>query len=150
MRIEQVIGLRIQQARKLRHATIPSQAALGRRMKKYLGVEWSRQAVSDAENGKRDFKAAELVALALALEAPISWLIEPSDGGSLEIAEGGPPIRGQDLSLLKSRPSKRRNLRGVINAVAKMKAQADNALTHAYMLSDTIDYPSIDDDLDNG
>jgi transcriptional regulator with XRE-family HTH domain len=89
VRIEEVIGLRIRHARKLHPSRDPlSQAALGKKMEEYLGVEWSRQAVSYAEKGRRDFKAAELAALALALRVPLVTLIEPPEGSTVELAEG--------------------------------------------------------------
>lgn len=49
---------------------------LGAELEPYLGRRWSRQAVWDAERGRRDFKAAELVALADALDVTVPQLLE--------------------------------------------------------------------------
>jgi len=54
------VGLNLKLYRK---AIGMTQAELGRALGPVLGMEWSRQAASAAEQGKRSFAAAELVAL---------------------------------------------------------------------------------------
>ena len=46
----------------------------GRGARSYLGKPWSRQAVHQAERGQRSFTAAELTALALALDTSVPAL----------------------------------------------------------------------------
>ncbi len=54
-----------------------SQADLGRALAPLLGRPWSRQAMSAAEKGARDFKVAELVAIARVLGTTVSQLVLP-------------------------------------------------------------------------
>jgi transcriptional regulator with XRE-family HTH domain len=55
----------------------------------YLGRAWSRQAVSTAEAGGREFTAVELMALAVVLDVPISWLFLPrADTETVEFPGG--------------------------------------------------------------
>src|SRR5580698_2766634 len=68
MRIETAIG---QQIARLREARQMSLTQLGEAMGKYLDKPWSRQAVHQAERGRRAFTAAEMAALALALDTSI-------------------------------------------------------------------------------
>lgn len=78
MRIEEVIGQRIQELRKAQPGTGEmSQEKLGSLLEPLLGKPWSRQAVSAAEAGKRAFTAVELVALAAVLDTTIDDLFDP-------------------------------------------------------------------------
>lgn len=74
VRIEHYIGRGISEARTQRGIT---QAELGERLERYTGKAWSRQAVSSAELGNRAFTAADLLALSLALETPVTLLMAP-------------------------------------------------------------------------
>jgi transcriptional regulator with XRE-family HTH domain len=74
MKLEQVVGERIALARSGHDW---SQATLGAAMEPYTGHSWSRHVVWAAEQGRRDFRAAELVALATVLERPVSWFLHP-------------------------------------------------------------------------
>ena len=71
MRIEAAIG---RQIARLREARQMSLTQLGQAMGRYLGKPWSRQAVHQAERGRRAFTAAELAAVALALDTSIPAL----------------------------------------------------------------------------
>jgi transcriptional regulator with XRE-family HTH domain len=71
MRIETAIG---KQIARLREARQMSLTLLGEAMGKYLDKPWSRQAVHQAERGRRAFTAAEMAALALALETSVPAL----------------------------------------------------------------------------
>jgi transcriptional regulator with XRE-family HTH domain len=71
MRIEAAIG---KQIARLREARQMSLTQLGEAMGKYLDKPWSRQAVHQAERGRRAFTAAEMAALALALDTSIPAL----------------------------------------------------------------------------
>src|SRR5580693_4455636 len=78
MRVEVAIG---QQIAHLREARQMSLTQLGQAMGRYLGKPWSRQAVHQAERGRRAFTAAELAALALALDTsvPALFLADAAD-----------------------------------------------------------------------
>jgi transcriptional regulator with XRE-family HTH domain len=71
MRIETAIG---KQIARLREARQMSLTQLGEAMGQYLGKPWSRQAVHQAERGGRAFTAAEMAALALALDTSVPAL----------------------------------------------------------------------------
>src|SRR6266481_1454327 len=71
MRIETAIG---KQIARLREARQMSLTQLGEAMGKYLDKPWSRQAVHQAERGRRAFTAAEMAAFALALDTSVPAL----------------------------------------------------------------------------
>jgi transcriptional regulator with XRE-family HTH domain len=77
MRVEAAIG---QQIARLREARQMSLTQLGQAMGRYLGKPWTRQAVHQAERGRRAFTAAELAAVALALDTSIPALFLASSG----------------------------------------------------------------------
>jgi transcriptional regulator with XRE-family HTH domain len=79
MRIEAAIGKRIARLRETRQMSLTQ---LGESMGKYLDRPWSRQAVHQAERGRRAFTAAELAALALALETSVPALFLTDDAQS--------------------------------------------------------------------
>jgi transcriptional regulator with XRE-family HTH domain len=81
MRIETAIG---EQIARLREARQMSLSQLGETLGTYLGKPWSRQAVHQAERGRRAFTAAELAALALALETSVPALFL-AGGGPVEL-----------------------------------------------------------------
>lgn len=69
--VETAIG---QQIARFRQARELSLTQLGQAVGRYLGKPWSRQAVHQAERGGRAFTAAELAALALALDTSVPAL----------------------------------------------------------------------------
>src|ERR1700690_1419889 len=81
MRVEAAIG---EQIARLREARQMSLTQLGQAMGRYLDKPWSRQAVHQAERGRRAFTAAELAAIAFALDTsiPALFLI---DSGQIEL-----------------------------------------------------------------
>ena len=98
MRIEEVIGQRLAMLRESLTTDAGervSQSEFGRRLEPLLGKPWSRQAVWRAESGNRSFTAAELVAVAHVLGAPVGQLFDPPlnteeielPGGRLPAAE---------------------------------------------------------------
>lgn len=105
MRIGEVIGERVRAQREERGWT---QTKLGERVGSHLGQDWSRQAISAAEKGKRAFTAAELVTFAHVLGVSVSYLLTPPPGvdviemapgigaESATIAEAVTPYRGTD------------------------------------------------------
>jgi transcriptional regulator with XRE-family HTH domain len=71
MRVEEIIGGQVAYLRAQRHLSL---ADLGEALGRHLGKPWSRQAVHQAERGQRSFTAAELTALALALDTSVQVL----------------------------------------------------------------------------
>ena len=71
MRVEQAIGRQIAALRAQRQLSLTD---LGEALGRYLDRPWSRQAVHQAERGQRSFTAAELTALALALDTSVPAL----------------------------------------------------------------------------
>jgi transcriptional regulator with XRE-family HTH domain len=81
MQIETAIGMQIARLRETRQMSLTQ---LGEAMGKYLDKPWSRQAVHQAERGRRAFTAAEMAALALALETSIPALFL-ADAAQIEL-----------------------------------------------------------------
>lgn len=73
-RVEEFVGQRVRDHREQLGIT---QEELGRRLEPLLGKPWPRQAVWAAEQGKRAFTAAELVALASVLDTQPARLVTP-------------------------------------------------------------------------
>jgi transcriptional regulator with XRE-family HTH domain len=71
MRVETAIGAQIARLRETRQMSL---SQLGEAMGRYLDKPWSRQAVHQAERGRRAFTAAELAALALVLDTSVPAL----------------------------------------------------------------------------
>ena len=76
MRIEAAIGKQIAHFRETRQMSLTQ---LGEALGQYLDRPWSRQAVHQAERGRRAFTAAEMAALALVLETSIPALFLTDD-----------------------------------------------------------------------
>jgi transcriptional regulator with XRE-family HTH domain len=76
MRVEEVIGRQIARRRAERRLSL---TGLGEALGRYLDRPWSRQAVHQAEQGRRSFTAAELAALALVLDTSIPALFRADD-----------------------------------------------------------------------
>jgi transcriptional regulator with XRE-family HTH domain len=81
VKLEEMIGKRIRTAREMREWT---QQELGQRVEPYLGRAWTRQAVSTAEKGGRDFTAAELVTFASVFHADVATFFLP-DAPTIEL-----------------------------------------------------------------
>jgi transcriptional regulator with XRE-family HTH domain len=77
VRVEEAIGRQIARLRAQRELSL---ADLGEALGGYLGKPWSRQAVHQAERGQRSFTAAELTALALALDTSVQALFRAENG----------------------------------------------------------------------
>jgi len=74
-----------------------TQEQLGRKLGELLGKAWSRQTVSAAEQGKRAFTAAELVAIAHALGTSVGRLLTPPPGVGSVVLPGGAEVSRADL-----------------------------------------------------
>jgi len=81
MRIEAAIGRQISRLREARQMSLTQ---LGQALGTYLGKPWSRQAVHQAERGRRAFTAAEMAALALALDTSVPALFL-ADAAEIEL-----------------------------------------------------------------
>jgi len=82
VKIEEVIGKRIREARELDGL---SQDQLGRDMGRYLGKPWPNQQVSVAESGGRKFSALELFAVCMVLGRPASYFFLPGTEDVVEV-----------------------------------------------------------------
>ena len=90
MRVETAIGNQIARLRETRQMSLTQ---LGEALGRYLGRPWSRQAVHQAERGRRAFTAAELAAFALALDTSVPALFL-ADTDQLELP--GATISAED------------------------------------------------------
>jgi transcriptional regulator with XRE-family HTH domain len=94
MRVETAIG---KQIARLREARQMSLTQLGQAMGRYLDKPWSRQAVHQAERGRRAFTAAEMAALALALQTSVPALFL---AGAAQIELPGATISSEDYQAI--------------------------------------------------
>jgi transcriptional regulator with XRE-family HTH domain len=76
MRVEEAIGRQVSRLRSRQQLSLTD---LGEALGRYLDKPWSRQAVHQAERGQRSFTAAELTALALALDTSVQTLFRTDD-----------------------------------------------------------------------
>jgi transcriptional regulator with XRE-family HTH domain len=76
MRVEEAVGRQIARLRAQRGLSLTE---LGETLGGFLGKPWSRQAVHQAERGRRSFTVAELTALALALDTSVPALLRTED-----------------------------------------------------------------------
>ncbi|MBZ3907336.1 helix-turn-helix transcriptional regulator [Streptomyces griseiscabiei] len=98
MKLEKAIGRKLAWARRIRGL---SQAQLGEALGAYLEKPWSRQAVNAAERGDRAFTARDLLALALALETPVTTLLIPlGSSDEVELPSGAALDRAQYRSAI--------------------------------------------------
>jgi transcriptional regulator with XRE-family HTH domain len=147
MRVEAAIGKQIARLRETREMSLTQ---LGEAVGRYLGRPWSRQAVHQAERGRRAFTAAELAALALALDTSVPTLfladadqielpgrrVSPEDYRAILIYAGNDaPLDGveelivalHDIAQVLSRPTLARlaKIGGVAEQVAGAAPSAD-------------------------
>lgn len=84
--VRKIVGLNIV---KLRTSAGLSQNELGVRLEQWLQSSWSRQAVSQAEQGNRAFGVDDLIALSVGLDASVQQLLTPpKDVESVILASG--------------------------------------------------------------
>ena len=93
MRIETAIG---QQIARFREARQMSLTQLGEALGKYLDKPWSRQAVHQAERGRRAFTAAEMAALALVLDTSVPALFLADTAATSPIELPGAAVSAED------------------------------------------------------
>ena len=107
MRVETAIGNQISRFRQSRHMSLTQ---VGEAMGKYLDRPWSRQAVHQAERGRRAFTAAELIALALVLGTSVPALFV-AEGEPVELP--GAVISPEDYQALLIHEAARSPLDGI-------------------------------------
>ena len=94
MRIETAIGRQIARFREERQMSL---SQLGEALGKYLDKPWSRQAVHQAERGRRAFTAAEMAALALVLYTSVPALfLADADADAAPIELPGAAVSAED------------------------------------------------------
>jgi len=76
MRVEEAVGRQIARLRAQRGLSLTE---LGEALGNFLEKPWSRQAVHQAERGRRSFTAAEITALALVLDTSVPALFRAED-----------------------------------------------------------------------
>ena len=81
--------------REKRNALGMTQEQFGRAVAELLNSTWSRQAVSAAENGKRDWRAEDLVAAAYVLGTSPAYLMQPKLADDLDLP--GKTVSFEDL-----------------------------------------------------
>ena len=94
--VDRLIGIRLKEALK----TEPGGGAgLGRRLGRFLGKDWTRQAVYEAGAGDRHFRIADLVALARATNRPAHYFLDAAAEGidSVEFGPGAEPVTAEEL-----------------------------------------------------
>jgi transcriptional regulator with XRE-family HTH domain len=96
MRVEAAIGRQIARFRETRQMSLTQ---LGEALGQYLGKPWSRQAVHQAEHGRRAFTAAELAALALVLGTSVPALFF-ADAEPVELPGAAIPAEDYQAILL--------------------------------------------------
>src|SRR5260370_4809914 len=94
MRIETAIGRRIARFGEERQMSLTQ---LGEALGKSLDKPWSRQAVHQAERGRRAFTAAEMAALALVLDTSVPALfLADTDSDAAPIELPGAVVSAED------------------------------------------------------
>ena len=118
MRVEELVGERI---RSRREGLEMTQEQLGRKLGELLGHEWSRQAVSAAEKGKRGFTAAELVAIAFALETSVGNLLTPNPNmEGVELPRGAVLPRDAVIATVLPRLSAEKTLSDMLETLDRL------------------------------
>ncbi|MHC3467950.1 helix-turn-helix domain-containing protein [Streptomyces sp. 7R007] len=116
MRVEEAVG---QQIARLREARRMSLAELGEALGRYLDKPWSRQAVHQAERGRRAFTATELTAIALALDTSIPALFV-ADTGEEPIEMPGRPVSPEEYRAVLLHADKDTPLDGVEELISAL------------------------------
>ena len=123
MRIEEIVGQRMLERRTALKLT---QETLAERITGHLNREWTRQAVSAAEKGKRSFTAAELVAIAHTTGTTVTWLMSPpQDAEGVELGDGAYLPAHALIQALIPQITGGQSLSGVLDAMYQLQLRAD-------------------------
>jgi 8-oxo-dGTP diphosphatase len=124
VRIEEIVGQRMLERRTALKLT---QETLAERITGYLNREWTRQAVSAAEKGKRSFTAAEMVAIAHTTGTTVAWLMSPPEGiEGVELGDGAYLPVHMLISALIPHITGGQSLTGVLDAMYQLQLRADD------------------------
>lgn len=103
MKVEEVVGRRIREAREARGL---SQEEFGGLLATHLAKPWARQAMSAAEKGQRSFSAVELLAISVVIGCDIAALFRmPGDLDGVTMPSGVRLSRDQISPTADSIPS---------------------------------------------
>lgn len=141
MRVEELVGRRIREARERAGM---SQPQLGEWLEPLLGRPLPRQAVFAAEQGKRQFTAAELVAFAYVVGCEVSDLFTlPIGEDALELPSGKTLSREELRQAGAAGPANIEQLRAVlgdlVSAAAAMQSDGFRVEQTAKKLHDELD-----------
>lgn len=126
MNTSQIVGRRIFQARK---DLALSQNELGQRLGELLEKPWFPQAVAEAEKGRRQFTAEELLALARVLDRPVAWFFIPPASEDVEFPSRTVPfgelVNGPLLGGVEGNAAQALVEEGmaIVNALSSMNAE---------------------------
>ncbi len=116
MSLDELIGARLRAAVKQEAG---DGAKFGKRLSRFIGKEWGRQTVYEANEGRRKFRVSELVAFAQATHQPVHFFLDASSAGvqKVELVPGSEAIDGEELTNLFRIPEPRDMSRDVEVAV---------------------------------
>lgn len=127
MKIEDVVGYWIAQGRE---QAGKSQGTVGVELGEHLGKPWPRQAVSAAENGRRAFTAAELIAFSMVLGCTIETLFQPPPG--VEKVELGDGVE-LDARYLRTTAGTNADLVALVDAIQSQRDQMEDVRSQVQM-----------------
>lgn len=140
MRIEEVVGQRLREAREERGLT---QEELGQRLAALLGKSWPRQTVSIAERGHRAFTALELLAFSVVLGVEVADLFRlPGDLDFVTTPAGAVPrseIQQSAQATVPGADDLRGALRELVKAAQQMQAVGFVVDREARRMQDNLD-----------
>ncbi|MFF2387840.1 helix-turn-helix transcriptional regulator [Agromyces sp. NPDC058104] len=133
LRIEKLVGQNMAGLRAARHW---SQADFGKAIGELLGKAWTRQAVSNAEMGKRTFTVADLVAIAYVYEtSPAALMTLQPASHVASIVIGNVSIPRKDLeNPTWQHESTSAALGDVLKVLSSMGSRLDQVVDLAYEL----------------
>lgn len=141
MRVEEVVGRRIREAREARGM---SQDDFGQLLAVLLGKPWSRQAMSAAEKGQRSFTATEVLAFSVVIGCEIADLFRlPGDLDAVAMPSGSALTRDQlDQATETGRPSVaalRAALADMVKTAGSLQTASFSVERRARQLMDELD-----------
>lgn len=93
MTVEEIVGANVRQIREELEMT---QEQLGAALGEYLGKTWTRQAVSAAEKGRRNWRATDVMGVAMILEVSAGRLLFPREAETVDF-----PARGVNAKAIR-------------------------------------------------
>jgi transcriptional regulator with XRE-family HTH domain len=119
VRVEESVGQRV---RARRDELGMTQEEFGRRVGQLLGRPWSRSTVSVAEKGDRAWAAADLVAVAIVLQATVGELFRPPSGETAVSLGGEDPVpRDMLFAVSTARPREDLNFAAIQETLSRLE-----------------------------